>query len=304
MKKRGRRPKSGSPKVLRFQPAREGPAECLPGPITSPHRPTMPAPIRNLSRVRVPSARALAVAESAADASLPKAKRPKAAPPTRKLTRNRKVSPPPKASPKSKGKGKSRSTRSGASIRTAEEEAAGQDEDMPPADGDSEQREPDLTLCASQTRQSMCGHVLTFSSWPRLYLPWLRHGRATDDTVSRPASFVSGSLVDSSSAHRCEHCSNWYASLCGLLSGSCSPFRPARFHFACIGLAEQDASQIEAYGCDLCQEVGHAPTRSESFSPGVPLSPATVGHSIPRMEDKRRRWPWWAARCSASAPHT
>ena len=100
----------------------------------------MPAPIRNLSRVRVPSARALAVAESAADASLPKAKRPKAAPPTRKLTRNRKVSPPPKASPKSKGKGKSRSTRSGASIRTAEEEAAGQDEDMPPADGDSEQQ--------------------------------------------------------------------------------------------------------------------------------------------------------------------
>ncbi|GAA5983942.1 hypothetical protein JCM10908_005985 [Rhodotorula pacifica] len=41
---------------------------------------------------------------------------------------------------------------------------------------------------------------------------------------------------------QCEHCSNW-------------------FHFSCVGLTEGTASQIEAYSCDMCEQMGMGSTR-------------------------------------------
>ncbi|KAK4702224.1 hypothetical protein P7C70_g4001, partial [Phenoliferia sp. Uapishka_3] len=153
----------------------------------------MPAPIRNLSRVRVPSARALAVAQDQAEATLPKGKKSvtKTAP-SRKLTRNRKVSPPPppvKESPtKPKGKGKSRTTRSGASIRPEEEEVADEDEGMP--SGDSEQKEPDLTLLADEDVERW----LKLDFGPRM--TGGTNDEAPQEVVSVPASRASSSPAD------------------------------------------------------------------------------------------------------------
>ncbi|KAM0752865.1 hypothetical protein T439DRAFT_323475 [Meredithblackwellia eburnea MCA 4105] len=44
----------------------------------------------------------------------------------------------------------------------------------------------------------------------------------------------------------CQHCSNW-------------------FHFGCIGMDEENASKIETYSCEICTEMGSAPTQCESF---------------------------------------
>lgn len=108
------------------------------------------APTRNLSRVRIPSSKALDIA---ADALLPKApaakgKAPKGKAPSRKSTRNKEPSPPPPPAPK---KGKSRTTRSGKSILVEEPEPEVEkavDEDEMTAEGGGEE-EPDLTLCTS-----------------------------------------------------------------------------------------------------------------------------------------------------------
>lgn len=47
-------------------------------------------------------------------------------------------------------------------------------------------------------------------------------------------------------------------------------FRPARllhrhrFHFTCVGLTDGSAAGIEAYSCDMCEQMGMGSTRSES----------------------------------------
>lgn len=85
---------------------------------------------------------------------------------------------------------------------------------------------------------------------------------------------------------QCEHCSNWYVSfhqhaceittltLALLPRFSCFPlaarlllcFPLFRFHFSCVGLTEQSAASIEAYSCDMCEQMGMGTTRRESLA--------------------------------------
>lgn len=39
-----------------------------------------------------------------------------------------------------------------------------------------------------------------------------------------------------------------------------------RFHFSCVGLTAETAAQIEAYSCDMCEQMGMGSTRSECIS--------------------------------------
>ncbi|GAA5820104.1 hypothetical protein JCM11251_005482 [Rhodosporidiobolus azoricus] len=47
---------------------------------------------------------------------------------------------------------------------------------------------------------------------------------------------------------QCEHCSNW-------------------FHFSCVGLTDEIASKIEAYSCDMCEQMGMGSTRLLDAAP-------------------------------------
>ncbi|GAA5865654.1 hypothetical protein JCM1840_003205 [Sporobolomyces johnsonii] len=63
---------------------------------------------------------------------------------------------------------------------------------------------------------------------------------------------------------QCEHCSNW-------------------FHFGCIGLTDDSASKIEAYSCDMCEQMGVGSTRllpdpTALPSPSAPLDSSRDPH--------------------------
>ncbi|GAA5885960.1 hypothetical protein JCM6882_004214 [Rhodosporidiobolus microsporus] len=52
---------------------------------------------------------------------------------------------------------------------------------------------------------------------------------------------------------QCEHCSNW-------------------FHFSCVGLTDSVASKIEAYSCDMCEQMGMGSTRLLNDAPALPFA--------------------------------
>ncbi|BGO91526.1 hypothetical protein NBRC10512_003186 [Rhodotorula toruloides] len=58
---------------------------------------------------------------------------------------------------------------------------------------------------------------------------------------------------------QCEHCSNW-------------------FHFGCVGLTDQVASQIEAYSCDMCEQMGMGSSRMLTGS-STRIAPVTTFYS-------------------------
>ncbi|GAA5850433.1 hypothetical protein JCM8547_001873 [Rhodosporidiobolus lusitaniae] len=62
---------------------------------------------------------------------------------------------------------------------------------------------------------------------------------------------------------QCEHCSNW-------------------FHFSCVGLNDELSAKIEAYSCDMCEQMGMGPTRLLGAAPALPLAlPPSAFSNLP-----------------------
>ncbi|GAA5925783.1 uncharacterized protein JCM15063_005116 [Sporobolomyces koalae] len=64
---------------------------------------------------------------------------------------------------------------------------------------------------------------------------------------------------------QCEHCMNW-------------------FHFGCIGITEEFASQIEGYACEMCQQMGVGSTRMLANA-SLPAPPSSTTRSRNRDRD-------------------
>ncbi|BGP24788.1 zinc finger protein [Rhodotorula toruloides] len=64
---------------------------------------------------------------------------------------------------------------------------------------------------------------------------------------------------------QCEHCSNW-------------------FHFRCVGLTDQVASQIEAYSCDMCEQMGMGTSRM-LVGASTHTAPVTTFYNSKRVDD-------------------